>query len=124
MYTLPCVLVYSGLFLCLLTTAEMVLLQVWVYAAAQNFNSIGIGFGAMITFSSYNKFTNNVLTDAWVISLVNAGTSLMAGIIVFSTMGNIASEQGRNITDVVAEGMHVGVHNVCLILACRCVLDT
>ena len=78
--------------------------QVWVNAAAQNFNSIGIGFGSMITFSSYNKFSNNLLVDVWVIGLINACTSLLAGIIVFSTMGNIAFEQGRNITDVVAEG--------------------
>lgn len=58
----------------------------------------------MITFSSYNKFSNNLLLDVWVIALVNACTSLLAGIIVFSTMGNLALEQGRNITDVVAEG--------------------
>ena len=80
------------------------LLQVWVNAAAQNFNSIGIGFGAMVTFSSYNKFSNNILSDVWVISMVNACTSLLAGIIVFSTLGNIALEQGKNVTDVVAEG--------------------
>lgn len=73
-------------------------------AAAQNFNSIGIGFGSMITYSSYNKFSNNILLDVWVIALVNAGTSLLAGIIVFSTMGNIAFELGSNITDVVSEG--------------------
>nr|QCI31496.1 sodium- and chloride-dependent GABA transporter ine [Grandidierella japonica] len=78
--------------------------RVWVNAAAQNFNSIGIAFGALITFSSYNKFENNILSDVWVISMVNAGTSILAGIIVFSTMGNIALETGRNITDVVAEG--------------------
>uniref|UniRef100_A0A6A7FVW4 Transporter n=1 Tax=Hirondellea gigas TaxID=1518452 RepID=A0A6A7FVW4_9CRUS len=78
--------------------------KVWVNAAAQNFNSIGIGFGSMITFSSYNKFSNNLLMDVWLIAMVNAGTSLLAGIIVFSTMGNIGYELGKNITEVVAEG--------------------
>ncbi|XP_018020299.1 sodium- and chloride-dependent GABA transporter ine isoform X2 [Hyalella azteca] len=78
--------------------------QVWVYAAAQNFNSIGIGFGSMITFSSYNKFSNNLLTDVWIIALVNAGTSLLAGIIVFSTMGNIAYELDCSITDIITQG--------------------
>jgi SNF family Na+-dependent transporter len=76
-----------------------------VYAAAQNFNSIGIGFGSMITFSSYNKFSNNLLTDVWIIALVNAGTSLLAGIIVFSTMGNIAYELDCSITDVITQGV-------------------
>lgn len=36
-------------------------LQVWVNAAAQVFNSIGIGFGSMISMASYNKFNNNIL---------------------------------------------------------------
>lgn len=36
-------------------------LQVWVNAAAQVFNSIGIGFGTMISMASYNKFNNNIL---------------------------------------------------------------
>lgn len=36
-------------------------LQVWVNAAAQIFNSIGISFGSMISMASYNKFNNNIL---------------------------------------------------------------
>ena len=39
----------------------MSLRQVWVNAAAQVFNSIGIGFGSMISLASYNKFNNNIL---------------------------------------------------------------
>ncbi|KAJ8312876.1 hypothetical protein KUTeg_010249 [Tegillarca granosa] len=35
--------------------------KVWVNAAAQNFNSLGIAFGGIITMSSYNKFNNNIL---------------------------------------------------------------
>ena len=35
--------------------------QVWVNAAAQNFNSIGIAFGGIITMSSYNKFNNRII---------------------------------------------------------------
>ena len=34
--------------------------QVWVNAAAQNFNSIGIAFGSMVAFSSYNKRDNKI----------------------------------------------------------------
>ena len=35
--------------------------QVWVYAAAQNFNSLGVAFGGLITMSSYNKYNNKIL---------------------------------------------------------------
>lgn len=34
--------------------------QVWVYAAAQVFNSIGISFGSLICMASYNKFSHNI----------------------------------------------------------------
>ncbi|XP_047497598.1 sodium- and chloride-dependent GABA transporter ine-like [Penaeus chinensis] len=78
--------------------------QVWVNAAAQNFNSIGIAFGSLIAFASYNKLDNNIVLDTWAICLTNAFTSLLSGMIVFSTLGNIALEQGKDIDDVVAQG--------------------
>lgn len=78
--------------------------EVWVNAAAQNFNSIGIAFGSLIAFSSYNKFNNNIVLDTWAISLTNSFTSLLSGMIVFSTLGNIALEQGKDVDDVVAQG--------------------
>ncbi len=39
---------------------SMCFVQVWVNAAAQNFNSIGIAFGSMVAFSSYNKRENKI----------------------------------------------------------------
>nr|XP_027223828.1 sodium- and chloride-dependent GABA transporter ine-like [Penaeus vannamei] len=78
--------------------------QVWVNAAAQNFNSIGIAFGSLIAFASYNKLDNNIVLDTWAICLTNSFTSILSGMIVFSTLGNIALEQGKDIDDVVAQG--------------------
>ena len=59
-------------------------------AAAQIFNSIGIGFGSLIAFSSYNKKRNNILQDTFIIAGVNSATSILAGVVVFSAMGHIA----------------------------------
>jgi len=79
--------------------------KVWVNAAAQNFNSVGIAFGSMIAFASYNKPDNNwILLDTVVICSLNSLTSLLSGIIVFATLGNIAKELNRKIEDVVVAG--------------------
>ena len=48
-------------------------------AAAQIFNSIGIGFGSLIAFSSYNRRDNNLLKDTLLIAFVNSATSILAG---------------------------------------------
>ncbi|XP_026468033.1 sodium- and chloride-dependent GABA transporter ine-like [Ctenocephalides felis] len=78
--------------------------NVWINAAAQNFNSIGISFGSMISFASYNKYNNNILHDTLAVSVVNAATSLLVGILAFATIGNIALEQNTNIEDVISDG--------------------
>ncbi|KAL0842076.1 hypothetical protein ABMA28_014270 [Loxostege sticticalis] len=75
----------------------------WVNAASQIFNSIGIAFGSMIMFASYNRFDNNFLHDTLAVSLVNAVTSLIVGIFTFATIGNIAFEQNTSVKDVIAD---------------------
>lgn len=78
--------------------------KVWVNAVAQTFNSMGIAFGSMICFASYNKFNNNILHDTLAVSFVNVLTSLLVGILAFATIGNIAHEQNKEIEDVIADG--------------------
>ncbi|XP_015839016.1 sodium- and chloride-dependent GABA transporter ine isoform X2 [Tribolium castaneum] len=78
--------------------------KVWVNAAAQTFNSMGIAFGSMISFASYSKYNNNILHDTLAVSFVNAITSLLVGIFAFATIGNIASEQGTSIEAVIDDG--------------------
>uniref|UniRef100_A0A669EIW8 Transporter n=1 Tax=Oreochromis niloticus TaxID=8128 RepID=A0A669EIW8_ORENI len=43
---------------------ELLSVEVWVNAAAQIFNSIGIGFGSLMAMSSYNDFNNNILNHS------------------------------------------------------------
>ncbi|XP_044732346.1 sodium- and chloride-dependent GABA transporter ine-like isoform X2 [Chrysoperla carnea] len=78
--------------------------KVWVNAVAQNFNSLGIAFGSMISFASYNKYNNTILHDTLAVSFVNAITSLLVGIFAFATIGNIATEQNTSIEDVIDDG--------------------
>jgi SNF family Na+-dependent transporter len=63
----------------------------------QVFNSIGIGFGSLIAFSSYNKFQGPLLRDTIIVTLVDAGVSLVCGLAVFSVLGNLAYEQGTDV---------------------------
>lgn len=79
----------------------------WVNAASQIFNSIGIAFGSMIMFASYNRFDNNFLHDTLAVSLVNAVTSLIVGIFTFATIGNIAFEQNTPVKNVIADSKYL-----------------
>lgn len=78
--------------------------NVWINAAAQVFNSLGIAYGSMMTFSSYNKYNNNMLHDALVVAFVNAITCILVGIFAFATLGNIAIEQGLAVDKAITEG--------------------
>ncbi|XP_071946346.1 sodium- and chloride-dependent GABA transporter ine-like [Antedon mediterranea] len=79
--------------------------EVWVAAAAQNFNSIGIAFGSMIALSSYNEFHSNTLVrDTMLISGINAFTSLFASCAIFSVIGHLAFIQNEDVDNVVASG--------------------
>lgn len=73
-------------------------------AVAQNFNSIGISFGSVISFASYNRYSNQILVDTIAVSIVNAVTSIIVGIFAFAMIGNIAKEHGTNIEDVITDG--------------------
>lgn len=78
--------------------------NVWINAAGQSFNSLGIAFGSMISFASYNKYNNNILHDTIAVSSVNFLTSMLVGIFSFATIGNIAFEQGLPIGQVIEDG--------------------
>jgi solute carrier family 6 amino acid transporter-like protein 5/7/9/14 len=78
--------------------------KVWYSAGTQIFYSLGISFGGLETMASYNKFNNNIYRDAVLVSMINCGTSIFAGFVIFSVMGFMATKTGLAVDDVVAGG--------------------
>lgn len=70
--------------------------KVWREAAAQVFFALGLGFGGVIAFSSYNKRDNNCHFDAVLVSFINFFTSILATLVVFAVLGfkaNVINEK-------------------------------
>ncbi|KAM9299690.1 sodium-dependent neutral amino acid transporter B(0)AT2-like [Gastrophryne carolinensis] len=61
--------------------------QVWRQAATQVFFALGLGFGSIIAYSSYNDRHNNCHFDAILVSFINFMTSILATLVVFAVMG-------------------------------------
>ncbi|WAR13329.1 S6A18-like protein [Mya arenaria] len=66
--------------------------QVWLEAATQIFFSLGLAFGGLIAFASYMPVRNNCYKDAVLVSVINCGTSVFAGVVVFSILGFKATQ--------------------------------
>ncbi|KAF6357563.1 solute carrier family 6 member 3 [Rhinolophus ferrumequinum] len=78
--------------------------SVWIDAATQICFSLGVGFGVLIAFSSYNQFTNNCYRDAIITTSVNSLTSFSSGFVVFSFLGYMAQKHSVPIGDVAKDG--------------------
>lgn len=78
--------------------------EVWGDAATQIFYSVGPAWGGLLTMASYNKFNHNCYRDAFIIPMINCGTSVFAGFVVFSVIGFMAHVTGRPISEVVSQG--------------------
>ncbi|CAG9567403.1 unnamed protein product [Danaus chrysippus] len=78
--------------------------KVWADAATQIFYSLGPGWGGLVSMASFNKFHYNNLRSSIIIPLVNSGTSIWAGFVVFSVLGFVAERAGVPVGRVATAG--------------------
>eukprot|EP00794_Sanderia_malayensis_P007057 gene7057-7849_t len=74
--------------------------RIWLDAATQMFFTLSLGFGALIAFASYMPRKNNCIRDAYTVVLINCGTSIFAGVVVFSILGHRQLKTGTDATKV------------------------
>lgn len=61
--------------------------NIWLAAATQIFFSLGIAFGGMIAFASYNPLHADVEVNCITVAVINSATSLLACVVIFSILG-------------------------------------
>ncbi|XP_011304951.1 sodium- and chloride-dependent glycine transporter 2 isoform X2 [Fopius arisanus] len=84
--------------------SQLTNLRVWADAAIQIFFSLGPGWGGIVNMASYNQFRNDNRLDAIWIPILNCGTSIFAGFVVFSVLGFMAHRTGLPIAAVATGG--------------------
>ncbi|CAH2037457.1 unnamed protein product, partial [Iphiclides podalirius] len=83
---------------------KLIELDVWYAAVTQVFFSLSVCTGAIIMFSSYNGFRQNVYRDAMIVTTLDTFTSLLSGITIFGILGNLAYELNQEVGQVVGSG--------------------
>uniref|UniRef100_A0A8C0DXW9 Transporter n=1 Tax=Balaenoptera musculus TaxID=9771 RepID=A0A8C0DXW9_BALMU len=61
--------------------------KAWINAATQIFFSLGLGFGSLIAFASYNEPSNDCQKHTVIVSIINSSTSIFASVVTFSIYG-------------------------------------
>ncbi|MBU90544.1 sodium-dependent transporter [Candidatus Woesearchaeota archaeon] len=78
--------------------------EVWIAAVSQVFFSLSIAFGVMIAYSSYNKKGSDINKNAFTVGIADTVIAIIAGFVVFGTLGFMAEQQGVAFDEVVASG--------------------
>ncbi|KAI3378116.1 hypothetical protein SNEBB_004638 [Seison nebaliae] len=77
---------------------------VWLEAGTQIFFTLGPGWGGLITLSSYNDFSVNIVRYSIMIPVVITITAFCCGLALFSTLGHISFMTGLPIEQVATKG--------------------
>jgi NSS family neurotransmitter:Na+ symporter len=79
--------------------------SVWAAAFGQIFFSLSVGFGIMITYSSYVARRTDMTGSGLVVGFANSGFELLAGIGVFAALGFMAQASGVAVDEVATSGL-------------------
>ncbi|RZB73474.1 sodium- and chloride-dependent glycine transporter 2-like [Asbolus verrucosus] len=94
------VIAWTITYLCIMKGVK----SVWADAACQIFFSLGPGWGGIVNMASYNDFRNNNQLDSILVPILNCGTSIFAGFVVFSVIGFMSHETGLPVSTVATGG--------------------
>ncbi|VDH94761.1 solute carrier family 6 (neurotransmitter transporter, amino acid) member 5/7/9/14 [Mytilus galloprovincialis] len=75
--------------------------KVWADAAVQVFFSLSACMGGLTTLASYNKFHNNIYSDAILVCLGDTLVSVLAGFSMFAMLGVLSHELDADIESVI-----------------------
>lgn len=78
---------------------------VWAAAYGHIFFSLSVGYGIMVTYSSYLKRRTDLTGSGMVVAFSNSGFEILAGIGVFAALGFMAQAAGAGVNDVVTQGI-------------------
>ncbi|KKK87128.1 hypothetical protein LCGC14_2756340, partial [marine sediment metagenome] len=67
--------------------SELAKPETWRWAFGQMFFSMSLAFGVMVTYASFLRRKSDINNNAAIIGLADIGTSFVAGIAVFATLG-------------------------------------
>lgn len=81
---------FAGLKFYLLPDFSKLTLDVIFNAMGQAFFSLSLGMGALITFGSYVRKEDNLITSAVLITLADVGIAFLAGLMIFPLIGYIS----------------------------------
>ncbi|UNU73576.1 sodium-dependent transporter [Moraxella nasovis] len=79
--------------------------SVWLAAYGHVFFSMSIGFGIMVTYSSYLGKNANLTGSGLTVGFANSSFELLAGIGIFSILGFMAVQSGLPVEEVVKGGI-------------------
>ncbi|CEM02439.1 unnamed protein product [Vitrella brassicaformis CCMP3155] len=79
--------------------------QVWSDAVGQVFFSIGVCWGIMTAYASYNKTNQNVAQDAVIVAIADFVVAFLCGFAVFAILGYLANQAGLAFDEMPAGGM-------------------